>query len=424
MPPVWSFNVANSPSNSSPPDRLGWVSSPNQRGTMDIIWPCVSTAALCLWSMAHLNVPSPSDTATTILVRKFRWLLLGILAPELVMMFAFAQMTSAHQSVEDMKALGYKHWTAAHGFYADSGGFRLHIAGYGKPFPITAKQLAYLVEHNLLDMPSITEHEINDRSKADGTAKALTFIQSGWFMTKLIGRVVQGLAVTPLELATSGLLLCSLTTLWFWWRKPLDTQTPTAVHAKQDIVTILLNAGDAAKVPFRDTPLDFVEPIVYWSSKFNPALLRFILRWGLQERPLERIPNDRDYHPRNFKQNLYLAFPVACFSSIHLLGWNLALPTSTECTLWRVSVLIMEVSLSIHGVSEVVGFWRSGYKVGSMELWGEYKKRRSWSWIFIGLGLVNFLSRIFLLTEAVISLRALPEAAFLEVSWCQFLPRL
>ncbi|KAK3331378.1 hypothetical protein B0H66DRAFT_613746 [Apodospora peruviana] len=48
--------------------------------------------------------------------------------------------------------------------------------------------------------------------------------QSGWFMTRLLGRIVQGLAVTPLELATSGLLLCAMTTLWFWWRNPLDTQ--------------------------------------------------------------------------------------------------------------------------------------------------------------------------------------------------------
>lgn len=135
------------------------------------------------------------------------------------------------------------------------------------------------------------------------------------------------------------------------------------------------------------------------------------------------IPNDRDYHPRNFRQNLYLVFPVASFVTIHLLGWNLTMPTPAECALWRINGLIMTGSLYVHCVSEAVGFWWSGYQVGSMELWGGYKKRRPWSLIFIVLGSVNFLSRIFLLTEAVISLRNLPEAAFLEVSWSQFLPR-
>lgn len=108
--------------------RRGWVDQPNQRGTMDIVWSCLSTLFICLWTMLHLNLPAPDDGRWAILWRKARWLLLGVLAPELPMLFAFAQWASAKRSVVDMHNLGFTEteWTLVHAFYADSGGYVLH----------------------------------------------------------------------------------------------------------------------------------------------------------------------------------------------------------------------------------------------------------------------------------------------------------
>ena len=284
MPPAstnWTIVTTTSPDH-------GWVSSPNVRGTMGIIWPCLSTLGLCLWSMVHLNVPAARDTNLTIILRKLRWLLVGLLAPELVMMFAFAQRTSAEQSVVDMTALGHPDWTRTHGFYADGGGFELLAEGCAYPFPLTAKQLAYLVQYEIVDMPDITKPQINDKSKADGLAKALAFIQAGWFGTQLVGRAAQGLGITPFELITSALVLCSFTSLGLWWEKPLDVLTPTRLHAKQDMSYILTQAGDAAKECWSGTPLDFIESNTYWSSELSKGLTRLILRWNMQRRPLDR----------------------------------------------------------------------------------------------------------------------------------------
>ncbi|ROV88636.1 hypothetical protein VMCG_10312 [Cytospora schulzeri] len=421
MPPAptnWTIVTITSP------DHGGWVPSPNSRGTMGIIWPCLSTLGLCLWSMVHLNVPATRDTSLTIILRKLRWLLIGLLAPELVMMFAFAQRTSAEQSVADMAALGHRDWTRTHGFYADGGGFELLAAGCAQPFPLTAKQLAYLVQHGFVDMPKITRRQINDKSKADGLAKALAFVQAGWFGTQLVGRAAQGLGITPFELITSALVLCSFTSLGLWWEKPLDVQTPTRLHAKQDVSAILIQAGEAARTCWSETPLDFVESNTYWSSKLSKGVTRLILRWDMQKRPLDRIPNDRDYHPRSFKQNMYLAVPVSAFVTIHLLAWNISLPTAAEQFLWRINCIIMSLALHVHCVSEAVGFWWTGYAVGSLDLWGGYKKRLPWSLVFIGLAAVYSASRLCMLIEGVISLRDLPETAFRETTWSQFLPRI
>lgn len=78
--------------------------------------------------MLHLNLPAPDDGRWAILWRKARWLLLGVLAPELPMLFAFAQWASAKRSVVDMHNLGFTEteWTLVHAFYADSGGYVLH----------------------------------------------------------------------------------------------------------------------------------------------------------------------------------------------------------------------------------------------------------------------------------------------------------
>ncbi|KAI1272455.1 hypothetical protein F5Y07DRAFT_302241 [Xylaria sp. FL0933] len=403
--------------------RRGWVSSPDTRGTMDIIWPCLTAIALVLWTMLHLNLPASSDSEKTVALRKLRWLLLGLLAPELLMMFAFAQFTSAQQSVEDMKNLDRKHWTLVHGFYADSGGFQLHVPGY-KPFPITAKQVAYLTQHGYIDMPTITRREINDKSKANRETKVLAFIQTGWLVTKLIARAGQGLQITPYELTTVALLVCSFTTLVLWWDKPLDVREPTSIYLREDMKTIIDAAGKEAVQGFTDTPLDFIERNIYWSRKAHEPLLQLVLKWGLQTFPIDRIPNDRDYHPRYFKQNMYLVLPVSSFGAIHLAGYNLSLPTDAEQMLWRVNSIVMVVVLFIHCVSELVGFWFTDYKVGSLDIWGQYKKKMPGCLIFVSMSVIYFLSRLILLVESIISLRDLPAAAYREVSWTQYLPRL
>src|ERR1700712_277358 len=61
---------------------VGWVSSPNGRGTIDILWSCLFTGFLCSWSMLCLNIPSSEDTTIGILYRRFWLTCLCALGPE------------------------------------------------------------------------------------------------------------------------------------------------------------------------------------------------------------------------------------------------------------------------------------------------------------------------------------------------------
>ena len=48
--------------------------------------------------------------------------------------------------------------------------------------------------------PTITEEEIEDRSKADGLAKGIAVLQTTWFIAQCISRTAQGLIITEIEL--------------------------------------------------------------------------------------------------------------------------------------------------------------------------------------------------------------------------------
>ena len=60
-----------------------WKSNCTTRGTFDILSTCIITLVLCVWTAVHLNVPPPGSVWRP-KVRKTAWLVLALLAPELV----------------------------------------------------------------------------------------------------------------------------------------------------------------------------------------------------------------------------------------------------------------------------------------------------------------------------------------------------
>lgn len=60
-----------------------WQPEPQTRGTYSIVSTCVITLSLCVWTALHLNIPEHSK-ADHQKWRKAKWLLVGLLAPELV----------------------------------------------------------------------------------------------------------------------------------------------------------------------------------------------------------------------------------------------------------------------------------------------------------------------------------------------------
>ena len=81
------------------------VPEPDQRGTYNLVSTCVLTLSLCIYTSVHLNVPEHHATRATIFLRKMKWVLIGLVAPEFVVYNAWHQRSLAKQALKDLKAL-------------------------------------------------------------------------------------------------------------------------------------------------------------------------------------------------------------------------------------------------------------------------------------------------------------------------------
>lgn len=64
-------------------DIVHWKPNPNSRGTFNILTTCLITLLLCVWTAVHLNI-SPPGSFWRPFLRKVGWLILALLAPEVV----------------------------------------------------------------------------------------------------------------------------------------------------------------------------------------------------------------------------------------------------------------------------------------------------------------------------------------------------
>ena len=126
-------------------DRVGWVSTPPGRSTMNIVWSCVSILLVCTYKCLHFNIPSFEEKGagwyTLVLkgwsiyywpkwllirsyLRKLGWMLGVALAPEVGVGLAVMEYFQACKDLEEVKG----RWPdleidLVHAFYARMGGF-------------------------------------------------------------------------------------------------------------------------------------------------------------------------------------------------------------------------------------------------------------------------------------------------------------
>jgi hypothetical protein len=275
----------------------------------------------------------------------------------------------------------------------------------------------YLIARKYVSPPAISAKEIWDKSKADFFAKAVASLQVGWFVVQMIARACQRLPITLLELATLALINCSGATFFFWFSKPLDVGLPTLLDSDFSLAQIRKEAGQAAKTTWQDTPLDFVEPLRYTSTQFP-----FNQLWGICERPLPRLPNDRDSRLHDLRTVLMVAIPTAAFGTFHLIGWNFVFPTRVEQVLWRWACLGGGIVLGLGCTVEAVSIVLNNYTTTGLTNLGGYKLRWPTNLMFFIPAFLYVSARVIVIVEVALTLRALPHGCFETVQWTGFLP--
>jgi hypothetical protein len=122
---------------STPETSTNFVSSPDSRGTLDILWSCAFMIIACTWTIQHLNVPEQREGRdpgwrgdlkwrlkgtwqTT------KWMLITIIAPELIVGKAWGEMDDANHDLQVLKEFSKQDgvpWSMTHSLFANMGGF-------------------------------------------------------------------------------------------------------------------------------------------------------------------------------------------------------------------------------------------------------------------------------------------------------------
>ena len=166
----------------------------DDRGPWSIVWTCLITIFLCCWTSICINCQSAADNHWDRFRDKLNLAVFCIIGPDFIILLSVGQWESARRSVK-VRLLSYgvyshwtlipeqefkpitppgKQWTMKQAYHADMGGYHLETPGY-PTFPLTARQLAFLISKGYVDFPSEDETDIDDRNKRDGLAR---YVQS------------------------------------------------------------------------------------------------------------------------------------------------------------------------------------------------------------------------------------------------------
>ena len=82
-----------------------WVQQSNLRGTSGILWSCIVTLIVCIYTAMHLNIPPAHVGKWRFLRHKAIWVCLALLAPEIVLLCAYRQFAEARKLVKELNEL-------------------------------------------------------------------------------------------------------------------------------------------------------------------------------------------------------------------------------------------------------------------------------------------------------------------------------
>jgi len=263
------------PTCSAPTEPVNFVSAPNSRGTLEILWSSLFTIFACTWTIQHPNVPEQRDGRFPGWKGDIRWGLrraieslklavATILAPEIVICIAWCDLYAARHVCSKLDNFAKDDgvpWTMAHGHYATMGGFVIRVKktsennlGSSQPYHLTSTDFCYLRENgHIPTLPHITEEEIRDKSKSDPLLKTLAVGQILWSIVQISVRTIRGLSISLLELSVLAFAACALVVYLLYWNKPKNLNTATTVlEFENEIPAAIRNHFTGGIKPIRE----------------------------------------------------------------------------------------------------------------------------------------------------------------------------
>jgi len=395
------------------PSEPSFVPDPSGRGTVGLLWSCILTLWPCVWTAIHLNMPPRHSTPWQRFLTKLPFAAVTLVFPEFMLLLVVLQFRSAWHFANEMNRVidswndsetasreppkveihqscpasaitsrtSFQRWNLTTAFFGIMGGFQAKF-GDGSDFrgdpntPIlTPRLLIRLAKEKML--PPVDNHLCKGRGKSDEIGKLFVIGQVSWFVLQCIGRKASGLPVTLLEINTAVHVACAIGIYTLMWFKPQGATEPLMI--------------DVSKCTACDHfIMENKQELVSLAKNLDP-------------------PYHADFYTDTLAFITLISLGVI-YGGLHMVAWDAHFPSYAEQILWRVSALTITVSSPIYWIASLDCF------IDSEGVSGGFK-------VLLVL-LVIFLPRLYLVTEAFISVRSLPVGAYQTVEWVEFLPHI
>jgi hypothetical protein len=423
-----------------PPSSFNYVSGPDTRGSLKILWSSLFTIFACTWTIQHPNVPEQrngrlpgwrGDTrwGAKRLYESLKLALITVIAPEAVVMIACSDLLNARLSLHEMKrqfAQDQPSWTLCHSHFANMGGFVIRTTkpeslagsaagglspsgGYSQ-YHLTALNILRLRQEGVLaGLPPITD-EIYDRSKGDAFVKAVAVAQILWSTVEITTRVARGLPIALLELTTLAFAACAIIIYALYWRKPKMPNTT---------VPVLDYQGEIPEPVFR--VLREAEGLLI-PNVFSFLLCSFARKRGNRKdkglEPGSAIPPLAQEFDWSDSMTMVVVLVGAAatvfFGAIHLTAWHFNFPSTVDQLAWRCASIYVTsyapvlLLLPMPSVAMSVGLLKSSGQRGILVTYAI-------------LSHFYILARLVMWVEIFRSFLYLPPGAFIE-TWASNIP--
>ncbi|KAI5817018.1 hypothetical protein BZA77DRAFT_279406 [Pyronema omphalodes] len=453
LPPAWTPPIHD-------PDALhntfapSWVKEPLTRGTFGIVFPCLATLGLCVYTGIHLNIPAQTDGQVKIIFRKLKWSIIALFAPEMVLYCAWQQWFQAKAIMDRMNAaldrkaeieqkpvdesyrydISMAYWVVMGGFVykcprntgiSDGAkGFREDEKGEVTRVLTPAMVVALAEDQLARGMSSflmVDAPQREDKNKADALAKLLVVGQVCWMVIQVLARVVMDYPVSLLEIHTFVHVICGLIMYFLWFNKLQGVNIPNYVTLNPQQISVLSGFQG-------------------WNQSYHPARIPNIQARGDSMNGLIRL------NRKPVDDRLYLALVCAMYGGVHLTAWYSYFPTVLEKWFWRASCFAMLIGAlsapSLVLMGEFMALWR--------EL---FPQKRFWTGmiqycfnlalkgvgdkvtlarvalcmyrVFAVMWILPYLvARMYLVVEPFASLRHMPAGVYAVVSWSLSVPHI
>ncbi len=320
----------------------GWVSTRCGRGTSDILWSCLATIFLCVWTVIHLPIPLCSRIKDGVLVPgepepSMRGRIVGsgivlalisVLAPEFLTAMAVFELLEAWKLQKEMQRLTRMKWTLTHCFFLHMGGFCLKSPS-GVYLQIEKDDINHALSGGLIssnrtfdwltEVHKVSGVQIQGRSKSDRLTKFIACSQALWLVGQVVSRACQHEAVTLLEISAVAYAVCALTAYIAWWKKP------------QGCVLAIMIPCSAEAIP----------PSFAWNKRLYHCPFRVMeFFWAGQD--FLKLGEVTIEFCGGIRLHLGFAMSVlslVLFGAVHFASWDITLLSHVEQWLWRASVI-------------------------------------------------------------------------------------